>query len=228
MAERKDLLSTIESRWSLVKNFGALPVIGGALSGGLAWATQAMSAWAPFSWFAAAIIGALVFYFIGAVRAWHGERQEGAKRIAMLADPKGHINPLQDHFENVRIYLADLKPPLGYVIEGKTFRRCEIIGPANLILEASHPSAGGMVGCSFYSSDGFVMDEIFIAHNVTVLRDCNLKDCKVYNVSLLMQLSAYGKFRENLAGLRWLNGGMADRELKEANPIGGGHGQHGC
>lgn len=208
MAEKKDRLSQFESRWALAKEFGAIPVIGGVM----AWATNLMAQWAPYSWFVGALVGAILLQAWSAIRSWQAERNERIRRIAMLEAPKGQVNPLEDRFVRQRIHISDIMPPLGVVVANKEFRNCEIVGPANIVMQGTPAGLSELAYCTFRDCDGVVTDDEVAINNVAAFIDCSFRNCTFYKVTLIMTYSAYRLNREGMGGLRWLNFGLLPKE----------------
>src|SRR5258708_33851551 len=63
-----------------------------------------------------------------------------------------YLNPIDALITTKRVRIADLSPPIGAIIEGKTFVDCEIMWPGNVVFE----------GCHFHGNSGEVVDAIII------------------------------------------------------------------
>jgi hypothetical protein len=185
MAQKRDRFEWLESRWSILDRVWTIPVIGGALGWALAAFTHFMQQWAPFSWFVGIAFGALAAQGWKLLRSVQREKDEQRRRLEMLQAPKSTVNPLDTEFRNQRIYLTDIVPPFGFIVEGKEFRGCEIIGPANIAImgcEISHSS--------FISCDGVVGDGDAWGENVILLKDCRIRESTLYKLTIIVPWSS--------------------------------------
>ena len=211
MAEKRDRISQIESRWALFEAASRwFPPVGAAVSFVLAIFTDFMAAWAPLSWFVAGMLGWFLVVLVQVALSLKQERDERVRRYALLAAPKGSINPLDERFVRQRVYLTDILPPAGKTVMGKEFRNCEIIGPANIYISASDGGASEFVGISMINCDAVVIDDGVAAYNCVELRDCSFKSCVFYDVTLIATVPFFEKFRSKMEGINWLNLRLAE------------------
>ncbi|MBK6897670.1 MAG: hypothetical protein IPH06_13890 [Alphaproteobacteria bacterium] len=150
----------------------------------LAYFTEAFLDLAPFSYGLAFLIG-FVFYSLGWY-IWGQYRISVAKsRILELSvGPKSSINPLNNHFENQRIYISDFFVPYDPVIKGKTFLNCEIMGPFNIIIPQG--GRGTFDGVDFYECDFIEAKPNAFAHVGIGLFDVSFKNCKFYKFTIIV------------------------------------------
>ena len=117
---------------------------------------------------------------------------------------------MSDSFENQRIHISDLLPPLSKKIENKTLRNCEIVGPANIIFSGS----GQLIECNFVDVDGIITDDGVHSYNSVALKDCHIRGCRFFNVSVVMPYGDYIHFKGKLPNMTWLNEGILGVENK--------------
>src|SRR5258708_37565714 len=122
-----------------------------AVVGWATWFTGIFQQHAPASWIYATVIGALIGALIAALLAYSREKMQQV-RFRNTVFSGTYLNPLDTLFTTKRVRIADLSPPIGAIIEGKTFVDCEIMGPANVVFE----------GCHFHGNSGEVVDAIII------------------------------------------------------------------
>jgi hypothetical protein len=111
-----------------------------------------------------------------------------------------HLNPLDTLFTTKRVRIADLSPPIGAIIEGKTFVDCDIMGPANVMFD----------GCHFHGNTGDVVDAIIIKpgmipRNGFGFRNCIFRGCRFYLVTFMVPEPEYDSFKPPAhGGLNWI------------------------
>lgn len=188
----------VGAHWDFISSvFGwAWTIGGGALTGWAAWAADIFPAYAPFSWISAGVVGALLFSII----LWIYYR---VKLIIIMSDLMGRwkkpgdgVNPLDDTFTKRRISVADLTSPMSRIIEGKTFDRCELIGPVTIVLHGAN-----MHNPQFFDSNFVCVKENFPVHHITVLKNCAFINCKMFGFTLMVPESATGM----LPGVQWVS-----------------------
>lgn len=192
-------LMGLEWRWSLANLLWGLPA--GIASFALpAWAvkmTAAFASYAPASWVAAGFLGLLVYAlaFIGI--AWGRGKWVRSRYDARMLPNSGPIDPMDKTFERRRIFLNEFALPSHPLIVGKTFIDCEIIGPANVILQT-----GNMVTEHMYPvCDTVLMHSAANPYNGYIFRNCTFKGCSFQRLTLLVPVSEYQMTR----GVDWLN-----------------------
>lgn len=175
-----------------------LPIAGGVMTGWAAWATGIFSTYAPLSWVVVGVAGAgicaLIFWIASKATFWLAQ----AKWARTWGSPGDGVNPLDDNFVRKRIKINDFVSPAHQIIEGKVFDRCELIGPTLVLLHQNvnfqYPQ---MLDCNFVCCK-----ENFIVYNATILKDCNLFNCKLYRITFLITESAVGSVPP---GILWLS-----------------------
>lgn len=183
-------------------NLGNISLLGGwILSFALpAWAVHAVklfSIYAPASWVAAGfggmILAALSWLFASmARRRW----VRSAYDARMLAQG-GAVDPMHKTFERKRIFLNEFALPSHVIIEGKTFIDCEIVGPANILLE---------YGNSIDDPKAPICDAVILAtgrqfFNGYLFRNCSFRSCSLQRITLFITEAEY----PNRVHLNWLN-----------------------
>ena len=108
---------------------------------------------------------------------------------------KSTINPLDVTFTNERIDLRDLIRPLTNEIKGKTFVRCQIVGPINLVLWGNTNMA---------NPDGIACEAVYADNaapiaNAVFMTNCDFRDCEFFNVTFLVQPHQYNHFTSQIA-----------------------------
>jgi hypothetical protein len=182
------------------------PLVGTSLVSAItAWAaaaTELLHPYAPLSWVAAGLVGGLIFV----VLVWVGV----AIRNAMISgnvrrrfyETGSRINPLEKIFENRRINIDDLMPPLGAQIRGKSFIDCELVGPANLVFSGQ----GSLENSDFTQSDAIIINNLDIpVLNGTEFNDCRFLRCKFFKVTLFAPEHSVGTFEKGFGIVKWLS-----------------------
>ena len=173
--------------------------ITGAVVGWATWFTGIFQQHAPASWIYATVIGALIGALIAALLAYSREKMQQV-RFRNTVFSGTYLNPLDTLFTTKRVRIADLSPPIGAIIEGKTFVDCEIMGPANVVFE----------GCHFHGNSGEVVDAIIIKpgmipRNGFGFQNCIFRGCRFYLVTFMAPEPEYENFRPPAhAGLNWI------------------------
>jgi hypothetical protein len=158
----------------------AFPIVGGLVSAWLAWLTDRLNAYAPLSWLAAGLFGGLICagiaWLVGRARWWMIQ----ARWANLLNSPGEGVNPLDDNFVRRRIKIDDFVSPVHPSIQGKSFDRCELIGPA-VVLMGSSVFDPLFFDCNFIC----VKDNVNV-YNAIVISDYVFLRCKFYRLSLLV------------------------------------------
>jgi hypothetical protein len=207
------LLSGIEWRLSLgAAIWGILfPISSFALP---AWATRAagmFSQYAPLSWVLAGFLGVLA-YSVSMALYGYGKRQAArAKYDARFMKSSGGVDPLAKVFESKRVFLNDFVLPSHPVIEGKTFVNCEIVGPANLLLQGEYQVNEVRAD----KVDAVILNPNRYFNNGYIFRNCTFRNCTFHRVTLFF-LPEEAKRYGHLIWLNWIS--AAPAELIESAP----------
>jgi hypothetical protein len=167
-------------------------VIGAATIG--AWAASAtewINQYGPIAWVATAFIcaGLTVFIFWGASKIklnW-----ETASATKKWKQDVTNINPLDNEFNRKRINFKDLVHPIHRKIIGKTFTHCELMGPANIILENCM-----LNGVVFHDCDIVITKEgasVKIV-NMVILQRCNFVGGEIFTCTIFAEPEARAAF----------------------------------
>lgn len=106
---------------------------GAAMMGYSAKATTWIAQYGPIAW---GLIALAAFVLIYSLLIWGRSRLASARlarasaMVAERASEHASTNPLKEDFRNERIRLTDLYTPMGDAIVDRTFKRCDLIGPA--------------------------------------------------------------------------------------------------
>lgn len=143
-----------------------------------------------FGWWAAGLAGfALAAVGLGGVATW---RQKLASiRLSQNWNLKvDAINPLRDVFERERINVADLAHPFTRRVRGKTFKDCQLFGPANVILVGG----GGLYGANIVGCDIVVCKDDAVILNGIAFEDCFIQGGEIGHCTLFMRQQTYETF----------------------------------
>lgn len=173
----------------------------GAALAWLAHVTAFLQPYAPFSWGIAALIGAIGFALAVLVIAHIRSAIVTASIRRKFYEGSEKLNPVVSQFQEQRIFVSDLVPPFELVIRNKTFIKCEIIGPANVVL-----SGPGLIkDSSIINCAASKMSDKsqFIPASV-MFENCQFLECKLVNLLFLVPSSAQAKFTKDLLGIHWI------------------------
>jgi hypothetical protein len=183
----------VVAKWLLPASFT------GAVVGWATWFAGIFQQYAPASWIFATVIGALLGLIGMALFAYARERIQIVK-FRNNAFDNSRINPVDTIFTSRRIRVIDLAPPMGAIIEGKTFIDCDIVGPANVMFE----------GCHFHANRGEIVDAIIIKpgmipKNGFGFRNCIFRQCRIYSITFMVPEPDYRDFTLPAhSGLNWI------------------------
>jgi hypothetical protein len=136
----RHLFGRFASHWDIISSIfnWSWTIGGGAVVGWGTWATGLFAQYAPFSWVAAGVVGAIIAALITAVVAWSRTKLSYARYIDRSGSPGDNVNPLDDSFHRKRISLTSfVSPPYNNLVRGKTFDQCELFGPAVVVLRGN-------------------------------------------------------------------------------------------
>jgi hypothetical protein len=198
------ILESISAHLTLYTAFG----IGTAVSVLIAWAahaTEQLKPYAPFSWAFGALVGALFF----AALFWLVSKGRSLWISSTITRTFHQIkapttNPLEPVFQTQRINISELASPVNRLIANKTFMDCEIIGPANLILAATHPGGGSMNQCNFINCVAVGVRDRGAVPFGLFLQDCTFLRCRLFGVVLFIPRSEQAHFRASMPGFTWI------------------------
>jgi hypothetical protein len=192
------LLSNLGTLFAVAKYFVPASFTG-ALVAWATWFAGLFQPAAPASWIIAGVLGALAGSLIVYLAVVARERLQIVRlRNATLFS--SHINPLDTLFTTRRVRITDLAPPVGQVIDGKTFVDCDILGPANVMFQ----------GCHFHHNTGEVVDALIVKLGASPtngfgFRNCIFRQCRFYLVTFMVEERDYEQFNGGAhAGLNWI------------------------
>jgi hypothetical protein len=192
-------LSTVEWSWSL-----ALLLVGGISSFVVpAWAVRAsqqFSEYAPASWVGAGFVGLLCLSFEYALLAWARAKWVRTEYDKRMMAKGSYADPLAKTYENLRIYLNEFCLPSHALIENKTFINCEIIGPANIMLQIGN----NVAEARYPICDAVLLkDDLHNIYNTIVVRNCIFRQCSFQRITYLVPKEEY-QYAKDWAGFNWI------------------------
>jgi hypothetical protein len=134
LAKVDSWIAVVQWLWERTYAFIA-SAIGATIVGALARATAWISKYGPVAW---GIIGLIAFALLYILLIWGRGRLATARSLrasAMIAERAAEhatVNPLSPDFRNQRIRLTDLYTPYGLPLSDRSFKHCDLIGPAVL------------------------------------------------------------------------------------------------
>ncbi len=181
------IASKVSQHWEAVS--WAAGVIWSAIGGGVmawaAYATNMFAAYAPASWVGAGFLGCLVsaaiFWLVARSQHWLAQ----AKWTRTFASPGDGINPLDDNFVRKRIKINDFVSPAHAWVQGKTFDRCELIGPSPVMFDR-----GNIVNPLFFDCNFICVKNNVTIHNAIKFEGCSFIGCRIYKCEIFVPVSA--------------------------------------
>jgi hypothetical protein len=186
--------------WSLLSSLGIVGGTGIAM-GWLASATEWLNAYGPIAYggigLASAFVAAGALALIGVGR----ERLSRVQLNARLATTPTTVNPLEDTFQRVRINVADFECPFNQLYQGKTFIKCELTGPANVIFFGSvNIEDSPRIDCEFVSYNRKVK-----IRNAIVFENPTFRGCVLYRLTIFVPEEGAAAMDKALGDIKWLN-----------------------
>lgn len=170
------------------------------MSGYGAWATEALSSYAPLSYIICAMLGALLFAAILVAFAWFRAGIARAQWMREASKKSCQVNPVDTTFNGVRINLQDLLPPAGNIISGKTFIDCEIIVNSNVFLAGPFVFNGPWLGLC----EGVRVRDDAELKNAIGLADCSFIRGSVFRMTILIPERFCDQAKANMPDLIWI------------------------
>jgi len=121
------ILSNFDSVFVVIKYLVPSTVVG-VLVGWSVAVSELFKSAAPASYVGAGLLA----WFMAVIGIWLLSLARSRNQITKFRENIfnfSRINPLAPRFVTERIRMVDLSPPIGGIIENKTFEDCEIIGP---------------------------------------------------------------------------------------------------
>lgn len=192
------------ANWDVISTIGKLLFVafGGAVSGYVVWITDKFNEYSPASWFFAALIGAALSTLILGAISWFRAERIRATYLKMAPQTSIEFNPLEDQVIRKRIFVSDLLTPLGEPILNKTFIKCEIVGPGAIFFAGAHFHSPHLGNCEAIKMQG---DAAQIFPNKVIFTDCTFRDCKFYNLVIIVPSNLYESFNNIMKNVvKWL------------------------
>ena len=155
-----------------------------------AWAVRAANLFAeysPLSWVAAGFAGLFLGAFIFALIAWARSKWVRARYDAKMIAGGSYVDPMAKTYEDRRIFLNEFCLPSHPLIEKKTFINCQIIGPANIVLETGN----NVQDATYPISDAVLMKPDHKLFNAVIVRNCIFRQCSFQRVTFLVPAAEY-------------------------------------
>lgn len=177
------LLDHLDSFRALAQLLGPTTVPA-AVMGYLAYITEWLGAWGPIAWGAAGLVGMLCGALCLALFGWFRGQLAYANYTQAIAEQPKTVNPLAQHFAEMRIKLADLIIPSRegiYVHAGKTFTNCIFIGPGSVAFAGCALGNIQRAGCNvsiFNNEIQFLPDVLF--------RGCTIVNCAFFDITIFL------------------------------------------
>ena len=188
-------LSLLARNWNLI-----VSIVGGTV---VAWAANTVNLfneYAPFSWIASGIVAFCLLAF-GLRLLAQARLLTHYLRIKRRITATDAVNPLEFTFQERRISVTDIQPPVGNRIANRTFVNCDIVGPANILV----------LDCMFKSSQGSHVDAVLwstdnVPTNCTVFVNCTFTNCRFFLLTFLVPTTGLEDFsKHGFTGLNWLS-----------------------
>ena len=138
----------------------------------------------------------LIYAVVSRARLWASRTsvERATERYIEARVGKSTVNPLDVTFTQERIDIRDIIRPLSNEVRNKTFVRCQIVGPINVLLIGSTNIANPRgTACEAVYCD----NNVYIS-NAAQLIDCDFRDCEFFNVTFMVLPDHYKKFTENI------------------------------
>ena len=113
-----------------------------------------------------------------------------ANAVRKWREDTGAINPLDEEFVGRRIKLAELADPISQSIENKTFSRCDLLGPINLLLVG-----GSFTSVAFINCDVVPIRPDAQLQNVTRLVNCTVTKGRIAGATIYISANALAPFQ---------------------------------
>lgn len=181
---------------------------GAAMIGALAKATSWISAYGPVAWGAIGLSAFVILYVLliwGRGRLAAARLERASAMIAERASEHATVNPLSEDFRNQRIRLTDLYTPTGDPIFDRTFRRCDLIGPAVVWVSPWTTFASNRIdNVEFIRIDAKTARKW--PNKLAIVRG-SIVDCHLVNVIFLVDERDADAFASKWEGgtLQWMN-----------------------
>lgn len=138
----------------------------------------------------------IIYALVSRGRLWSARTsvEKATERYIEARVGKSSVNPLDITFTQERIDIRDIIRPLSQEVRNKTFVRCQIVGPINVVLIGSTNIANPRgTACEAAYCD----NDVFISNAVKLI-DCDFRDCEFFNVTFMVLPDHYEKFISNI------------------------------
>lgn len=188
---------------------------GAAVMGYLAKATGWIAQYGPIAWGG---IGLLAFLLIYCVLVWGRGRlakarmERAAAMVTERAAEHATVNPLAPDFRNQRIRLVDLYTPYGLPIDERSFKDCDLIGPAVLWLSPYTVFRNN----TFHNVEFIKIDANTARQwpNKLALTGGGVERCRLVNVIILVHADHAPNFEALFTGpIQWMNDPIPPTEV---------------
>lgn len=205
------LFARIADAFQVLGLQGMLTMAGSfALPAWAAIATDWLNAYGPIAWVASGFAGLILFVVALFIWAQFRVNTESARIVAKHRQDPDPLNPLADNFERKRIRLHDLASVIDRTVDQKTFDRCELIGPACVVIVDSIT----MQDNHFYGCDFVICRNGAAINNAITLRRCTIQRSKLHGITFLIPRAAANN--PGLAQANWITENPPQAQLSQA------------
>lgn len=164
---------------------GVIAVIGGYLSAGVGWIRHFGAFGIFMSALVAFFVSAVAFAVIARTKLWRLEARIRARTIGSSSP----FDPMAQVYEGKRLYVRDLAPAGRRFVRNKKFIRCEIIGPATIVLglrsKDTLPFPDIRNNIFNEDCDFIEIDPKRDPKNAVAFVDCDFDGCTLWSLNLL-------------------------------------------
>lgn len=176
--------------------YGAYVILAGSsVMGFVAGWVASYSSWVAqfgaIGWLISGLVSALLFAVIAAVSAIARHQWVKAAALNKWKKDVDQINPLESEFSKKRIKILDIADPITQTIFQKHFIGCDLIGPANIVIQGGSITHSGFINCDVIP----MRDGVQLA-NAIALRECIVSRCRIANVTIYADQQGVDAFRQ--------------------------------
>lgn len=188
------------AQWAIDRVTSNWPVLSSAFvaGGGMSYLAT-LTAWASAAGpLGIGVIGLTTALLTNLLLAWAQAKRAQARERNVLAEITQNwvtksdvINPLNPEFHRVRINISELRHPVYPVIERKRFIDCQLVGPANLVI-----NGGSITSAAFSNCDLVLVKENAKVMNAVMLDNCQIYGGELVNVTIIIQPRMLQSFKD--------------------------------
>lgn len=156
--------------------------------------------YSPLSWVVAGFMGLFLWVVSNLIWQWGKRIAISSRYDAKLIKNGDKINPLNQTFEDKRIFINDFVLPSNQIIQNKTFINCEIIGPSCLYFLSDNLANP----IKFPKIDGIWLEPSKFFDNGVILSNCIFRDCSFQRITILAGVENYEMWKDN-PNINWIS-----------------------